>query len=110
MVRDRVAGIPGPPQADATEPSPAGDEMRIQHRCHSIPEPQIGGAHNASGDPYRAVLAGGAHCRNPVHNSISPTGRMASGPSPLNIDAHSMNTVDTTLWPLRTSTRISSSK
>ena len=36
----------------------------------------------------------------PFTNSISPTGRMASGPSALNIDAHSMNTVDTTLWPL----------
>ena len=83
-------------QADTAEPSPAGDKVRIQHLGHGIPESQIGGAHDAGGNPYRAVLTGGAHRAIPLTNSISP-GRMASGPSDLNIDAHSMNTVDTTL-------------
>ena len=48
MVRDLVAGIPGPSQANAAKPSPAGCEVRIQHRGHGIPESQIGGAHDRS--------------------------------------------------------------
>ena len=36
----------------------------------------------------------------PLTNSVSPTGRRASGPSARYIAMHSMNTVETTLWPL----------
>src|SRR5262245_13259180 len=38
--------------------------MCIQHRSYAVPEPQVGSTHNASGNPHRAVLAGGAHCSN----------------------------------------------
>ena len=111
MVRDRLAGIPGRPQADAAEPSTARDEVCIQHGGHGIPEQQFGGAHDARrrsalGRRWPEALMAAM----PLTNSISPTGRMASGPSALNMEAHSMNTVDTTLWPLRTSARISSSR
>src|SRR5215813_10395157 len=66
MVRNLVAGIPGRPQANAAEPSPSGGELRIQHRGHSIPEPQVGGTHDTGGDPPWTVLAGGAHGGNTV--------------------------------------------
>src|SRR5262249_18064023 len=66
MVGTLVAGIPGRPQANAAEPSPSGGELRIQHRGYSIPEPQVGGTHDAGGDPPRAILAGGTHGGNTV--------------------------------------------
>ena len=46
----------------------------------------------------------------PLTNSVSPTQRKASGPSGLNMAPHSMNTVETMLWPLETSSTISSSR
>ena len=58
-------------------------------------------------DPYapEALMAA-----MPLTNSVSPTGRMASGPVALCMAVHCTNTVDTTLWPLLRSARSSSSR
>ena len=47
--------------------------------------------------PYRPLRLIAA---TPPTNSVSPTGRMAAGPSARYIDMHSTNTVDVTLCPL----------
>ena len=61
MIGNRVAGIPGRPQANAAEPSTASDEVCIQHRGHGIPEHQVRGAHDPVGDTRWAIDAGSAH-------------------------------------------------
>src|SRR5262249_28657307 len=91
------AGIPGPSQADAAEPSPTSDKVRIQYLGHGIPESQIGGAHNACGNTHRAVLAGGAHRGNAVDeldlahgaHGFRPVGFEHRGP----FDEHGRHTV-----------------
>ena len=46
----------------------------------------------------------------PLTNSVSPTGRRTLGPSARYMARHSMNTVDTTLWPEPVSLSNSSNK
>ena len=46
----------------------------------------------------------------PLTNSVSPTGRISSGPSARNMAPHSMKMVLTTLCPLPRSSRNSSSR
>ena len=52
-----------------------------------------------------AAAASRSSAATPLTNSVSPTGRIASGPSARYIDRHSTNTVAVTLCPLPVSAR-----
>ena len=58
-------------------------------------------------DPYWPLSLMAAR---PATNSVSPTGRISTGPLARYMEWHSMNTVATTLWPVRTSSRNSWSR
>ena len=51
---------------DAAEPSAAGADMRLQHRPHARPKPQVGMADDAGADLRLAVATRGAHRRDAI--------------------------------------------
>ena len=52
---------------DASKALRAGRDLRLEHRCHLVTQPQVGRADDAGCHPGLTILATGAHGRNALH-------------------------------------------
>src|SRR5215472_14749338 len=86
----RLGGMRGGDEADAVEAAASSLDHRLQYLLDRRAERQIGVTDDAGADPCIAVVAAGAAIvATLLANSISPTGRISTGPAARYIDSHS---------------------
>ena len=84
---------------DAAEPVAADFHVLVEDVADPRTDGQVGGTDDAGRHARVAVGAGGAHRGDTIHELVSPTAFISSGPSVRHIAEHSMKTVATILCP-----------